>query len=863
MSSDSEDSERKQRSAGQRATTSRPKKAPVRFREPDEEEEDNTISRRHKKNKSTRGGQKFVDEDDEDVKEDDDDDSNDDLSLFSSGSAGSTKPPHTSHFPTNPFGLHAALFRAYPEGFPSQMLLEELKWQNRIKGAESAAIFRTEALLSQDLVVFGFIQPNDFTISLLHSPATYHTRGGSGPLIGKDIGFVGDRGEFSTPISVILHPVHAWTWISKTIQDNEGAVEEHFVDPKNKHIPYTPKKKTGLLTQHQLPRLILIPSILVGYCAQGPRTPYELYCKVKALCSAPQAAVARAEADLLKIWCLAACHADAGKVRLAFTLDTAHDNSPTFGNWVQTRLTATLGPRVPLVAVPTLSGVPTPARAGVQDLQHLSMVAAEFGKGVLQALRPASIGIGGDNTLHDTLGGGGATYRGDEAGKAYDRYHYAVIKGFSNCTDMASIQPIWGLFAQTKSFETQRLTIKDSMIAWARRYNVTINRGIFLTKSTIDDFINLRFNPSGGVAYYATAEKGMSILLCRPRAGDEREQATAHEIAEGASNRNRTFAEALALNKRDPRPPPETYHDLKAVVGTFCSLLWTFFGDKCEYFRKLFEIYCCLDSDTVSEKWHFFTPLLCRQIVWAILDDGREYFAQTMLPDKLEVASSATSFIRYPVSSLEELIRPIRNQVPIYRANFPTQWITRTDTRREAPARQGAASLIGGDTAPPVTFIPRANAPAFGSTAHSTASSITGAATTSPSTISRAVRTGDIHPTIKAMMTPFMTRIGRLQITRIMALANTTWNDMPKIQKYMSADKNGLCYNYVLGKCNPRYCTHRTGHAAVADISDEFADTLCTLLKPGINAMTEALAAMPWLEFKTFLAGRPDQSRAE
>jgi hypothetical protein len=78
-----------------------------------------------------------------------------------------------------------------------------------------------------------------------------------------------------------------------------------------------------------------------------------------------------------------------------------------------------------------------------------------------------------------------------------------------------------GFLAQTKSFDTHRLTIKDSMNTWGRRYNVTINRGIFFTKSAIDDFINLRFNPSGGVAYFATAEKGMSILLCRPKPGDE------------------------------------------------------------------------------------------------------------------------------------------------------------------------------------------------------------------------------------------------------------------------------------------------------------------------------------------------------
>jgi hypothetical protein len=96
-----------------------------------------------------------------------------------------------------------------------------------------------------------------------------------------------------------------------------------------------------------------------------------------------------------------------------------------------------------------------------------------------------------------------------------------------------------------------------------------------------------------------------------------------------------------------------------------------------------------------------------------------------------------------------------------------------------------------------------------------------------------------------------------------MALANATWNDMPKLQKYMVNGTNGLCYNYVLGKCNPKYCTHRGGHAKLVDITDEFANTLCTLLQPGINDMTEALTTMSWNDFKAFVAARPERPRQE
>ena len=755
----------------------------------------------------------------------------------------------------NNFGLAAAIRRQFPNGFPAHTITTELQWQQKGGGdMASTKAFRTEALLSQGLLVFGFLQPTDTTISLLHSPATYHARGGSGSLTGKDIGFVGDRGEFTTPSTVLLHPERPWKWVPKLLHLNEAAIDEFYSVPTNYGKFYKPPASVGdEMSSELIPRLILLPQNLVEFCASHPRTPYEFLKKVNETSADGREGLTYANGHLLAKWCIAACHKDAGKQKLAYSLEIAHDNSIEYHEWVAARLAATLGPRQ---QVPAPTTQPHAASSGTQeqDLQKLSLVAAEIGKGMLQALRPQDPQEGGRFGLSTGI----QTLRGDETGKVYDKFHYAVLQGFSHCHSIADLQPIWGLFAQTKSFDTHRLTIKDSMITWARRFNVTINRGIFFAKQTIDDFINLRFNPSGGVAYFATAEKGMSILLCRSRAGDEREQATAHEQAEGESSTNRTLAEALALGKRDPRPPPDTYHDLKAVIGTFCALLWTFFGDRCEYFNKCFELYNCLDSDTVSEKWHFFTPLLCRQIVWAILDDGREYFSQTMLPNKFEVSPSAAAFIRYPISSLEELIRPIRNQAPIIRANFPSQWLAKQDTRREHTQGSGSGNRIYGDIQPPITMVSHSSnsqpSPGQAST-RSSVSSMTSAA--APNTGGRSVRQADMHPTIKAVMGPYMNRIGRLQITRIMALAETSWEEMPRIPKFVDNDTNNLCYNYVLGKCNPRFCHHKTGHAHVNEIPDEFANTLCTLLEPGLKDMTDVLAKMPWTEFKTFIAGRP------
>ena len=81
-----------------------------------------------------------------------------------------------------------------------------------------------------------------------------------------------------------------------------------------------------------------------------------------------------------------------------------------------------------------------------------------------------------------------------------------------------------------------------------------------------------------------------------------------------------------------------------------------------------------------------------------------------------------------------------------------------------------------------------------------------------------------------------------------MMLAGVTWDDMPKLDKYNKPDGNALCYNFVLGKCTGRYCTHKQGHAPAADIPNDFASSLCTMLKPGIDNMATKQAKKQRME---------------
>jgi hypothetical protein len=790
---------------------------------------------------------------------------------------------------SNEVGIAATLGRLFPHGFPSEIIAEELKAQAEVGGdGAKMAVFRVETLQQQGLTGFAFLQQKDMTIHIMHSPAAFHARGASGPLKGKDIGFVGDRTDFSSPAPIVLQPEKPWKWITIKAVTTLAELETFYANPHNTGRFFTPPAD-ATLERITIPRILMLPSNLLHFCAGHNRTPLDLLQEVGRIMTVltpdpnTPGAFTMQDYDLVHNWCCGALHLDKNESSLvSYDIQAAVGND-IFNRWAKARLDATLGPIHPILTLhsqpaqafprqptnhrptatrqtttpapppdPASPTAPIPRHTNT-DLTNLAALAAEFGKGVMAALGQP--------------GAGAAAALGANTDKReYDEFQKAMLQGFAHTPTAAGLPHIWALFCQTKSLDTHRLHIKEAMSLWARNNGVTINRGVYFTKPAIEDIVNLRFNPGGSAAYYATAEKGISILLCRSRPGEDRESARQHELAEELSSTNRSLSEAMSLTKSAPRPAPDTYTDLKASVGTFCALIWALFGDGCEYFRKLFQVYLCLDSDRACEDWANFTPLLCRQITWAIIDDGREYFSQTMLPERFQVPPG--THIRYPCSSLEELIRPIRTQSPILRANFPTQWLPRAgaDGSTNTVARQMAATTTGswslGSVVTPLGTVTTSQSRSGQSTA-SVASSITNA-TTQPrerggTTRSRDIRADNVHDMIKQNFAPHYQRFGQLQLTRLMMLAGVKWPEMPKLDKYISGSKNNLCYNYVLGRCTSRYCTHKAGHAPASDITTAFAHEICNLLLPGLRTITEEHMKMPWPAFQQLANDRVQQ----
>ena len=83
------------------------------------------------------------------------------------------------------------------------------------------------------------------------------------------------------------------------------------------------------------------------------------------------------------------------------------------------------------------------------------------------------------------------------------------------------------------------------------------------------------------------------------------------------------FNEVRRRQKTQPSPPPDTYHEMRYSINTFCALLWTLFGEECDYYKGMLEIAETLDLLEVHIIRDSFTADICRRITWAILTDGR------------------------------------------------------------------------------------------------------------------------------------------------------------------------------------------------------------------------------------------------
>ena len=704
-------------------------------------------------------------------------------------------------------------------------LYEFLEWQSsRKESPQEQAKFKEDAMSYPGLLVFAIMRPKVPFIQLLHSIQAYPNAPGSDPAWkGKTIGFLGDRTSYSpAPQMVELKEKAPWAWENRLVVNDLTEMDQFYVVPGNSTVLWTPDPTVARMMV-AAPRMLALPPDCVVFCAEEPRTPYGLATHIQSTLGATNLDANRYA--LMLDWCVMAAQAepatgDGPKSSIMSFPVTPIIGSVALHKWATARLAFTLGtPTTNSQAAVTPrdgtdrhepSSSAQPPTTPQLDVNLVAQVTAA----VMAALRANSGGVGG--AFEE-----GAPRQADES-KQFSTFQLAKLKGFCGIVHNCDIPPIWDYFRSTKDVDAHRTKLLECMGQWARENEIAITRGLYFEKATMDEITKMEFNPGSATAYFPSAEKGISILIVRPRKGQEMAELRSREHAMLQTERNYTLTDALGLSRKDPRPPASTYLELVRDVGTFCALVRTLFGDSCDYFQNLFDLWQMLNSEQVYAKSERFGVAMVRQITWAIIEDSRQFFFRTLTEEDL-----ARGQPRFPTSHLMNIIgTDVSKAVEIRMGNFPDKW------KIEAGSTQGArvtTSMHGRPLAQNSNNVPRA----WGTGPGLSPMPVQSTGMERPVLI----RQEDVHPTIRSLMEEYIRHFRSVQLRLLCKAAGITETDLPTEPKYLRHGKNMLCYSYVLGKCNGKYCGRTAeGHVSAGELSPEFVNRLCTLLKPGVEA---------------------------
>jgi hypothetical protein len=244
-------------------------------------------------------------------------------------------------------------------------------------------------------------------------------------------------------------------------------------------------------------------------------------------------------------------------------------------------------------------------------LQFSQNIAAQVGTG-------APIG-GGDTAL--------------ATGKGFDQDQIAKLKDVCGVRVGAHIPTIWAAIqaSKGKSYDSYRAHISKAMETWAHANHIEVDKSIHLDLKFFDDLVALRFNPGGPVCQYQSAARGMSMLACHSVSAVDAEYSRDWEEAVAHTKNTRSLEDMLKVSCKKTAAPPGSYSKLKLNIRTYCGLLWSLFGENCDYYKELLMIYCILDCQKCFSIREAYTKEVCARITWAILDDGRSFWGQTVV----------------------------------------------------------------------------------------------------------------------------------------------------------------------------------------------------------------------------------------
>ena len=702
-----------------------------------------------------------------------------------------------------------------------------LRWQAATNGeAAKVDVWKCEAASVPGLQFYAYMQPGDpflvigHSLSIIYSTATdvasYH---------GKMVVFTGDRKATRECVPVFLPPTSAFEWKKCMIIDEKTKLRDFYADnPAEYGKLWDPTLADGAKVEVIVPRLIALPirAAKIYQNMKGAVMPHELLQALEDHLASPHTALDNTnEWALVQKWLLVAAQKDGATPRskswLAFSTNALLSNEDLIHRWIGDRIDATLGRRPELTSAGGQAmAYPPNNMAAVQNLS--GVIAAEVGRGLGAAMQQSS--------KANLTGGTGAA----EDAKPYTQDQLATLLGFHGAMNVQYLKKMWRLFKSAKvpNYDHIRRALKGEMLQWADNKRSWIEEGVYFDNKTLDEWINLRFNPGDSTALYSSADRGVSILKCRqPTSASLEEMRRQEEIWESTKG-NATYVEVVKQAKNQVVCAPAlNFLELRSNVATFCALLFTLFGEGCDLYRSMTDILRILSHPFSGQNKLAYTPEVCRRITWAIIVDTRSFFDDIKLSDDFLRGGRRMQF---PVSTLDGVYDAIKHGIKIERHNFPSEWKSTEPPSgygMQTPYQQGKKSGGGGyNQLPPGVPPPGTWMQPPPSNPHPPPA---------PFNWKPANFVDQRHPKFQALMDPLLTKLrGQVSISSILSESGKRFDSLPKLDAY----PGGICWLHALSACNfGDTCAYAAGHIAPGDLSDAQVDEVVATLKTGVTTL--------------------------
>jgi hypothetical protein len=255
---------------------------------------------------------------------------------------------------------------------------------------------------------------------------------------------------------------------------------------------------------------------------------------------------------------------------------------------------------------------------------------------------------------------------------------------------------------------------------------------------------------------------------------------------------------------------------LKLKVGMFCALLWSHFGEQCNYYKELVKLHRILDCKECSMIRDAYTKEICARITWAIIDDGKSFFGQNTVA--LDFAPGTT--FQFAVPCLESITDAVHKALPIQHATFSKQWTTLAFPEQ----------AVGGQHIQSQQQMPSIPPPAGWPTSPSKPPGQQGS--------QKWAAPKDIcHQKIRLLMDPYLLKCNNyINLLAILTSAGKRMGDLPSLPQYCTPTGTPLlCWNNVLGHCSRGIrCKFFKGHVSKGNVTDEFADNIVNCTSKGV-----------------------------